>query len=665
VCTEWHTDYLMNKNSKDSAIREYKYRVQQMSSNPVQKISLAFWVAITILQGAAISPFKEFNGLDDSYFWLISQSAKNLSIIKGEQFLTMGPLGFLDLADPTWHLGYSLSVLFKLFTALILWAGINQRLNLVYKNYNIKYISTTVIVTFFSLVNPTSINLAIGFFLYKHKNRTLEIFSWASVLNILFFVKFLPFVLCACLYGIRSDLYRHILKILFCTFVIISLYTSVVGVTDLYQMLSGSHQTLIGYGAVSSDSSSNLNHYIYFTLFVIIIWRNTSKEFNIIQKLSLASLLFVIFKYGFTRHDVFHVIITFTVLLTMHIYLLSMKLQKTSSKFNKTVRLITFITLSVFVFFSIHGEKILSLSKYVLFILILLIFLAIYHRDQINRYSYFKYYLIMIVATFAISGITPLNPIMPTVIKSSPFSIKERIEWSINSIFSLNSSDGYFLEQKYVRNKEVRSLNEFITQNDLKGNYILMNYSIPLRTNIDLVEVRPPVNPVGAFTSDLDTKNLNWIISTDVDWIFFDGSGIDPIQLLNLSPKFFKYIACNFSYRYFDDSYLVLSKNAEDKCSNLKTIYLDFGGNYYKSYDTESFVYIKQSSKQPMGEDLIKMIFKPLYSLHVNDHRISLRNEVKGDLIRLPNQIDFPDKYSLNGDTLTSLSIDTRFVFGK
>lgn len=655
----------MNKNSKGADIREYKHRVQLISSNPIQKISLAFWVAITILQGAAISPFKEFKGLDDSYYWLISQSAKNLSIVKGEQFLTMGPLGFLDLADPTWHLGYSLSVLFKLTTALILWAGINQKLNLVYTNYTIKYISTTVIVTFFSLVNPTSINLAIGFFLYKHKNKTLEIFFWASVLNVLFFIKFLPFVICACFYGIRSDLYRHILKILFCTFVIISLYTSLVGVTDLYQMLSGSYQTLIGYGAVSSDSRSNSNHYIYFALFVIIIWRNISKKFNIIQKLSLASLLFVIFKYGFTRHDVFHVIITFTVLLTMYIYLLSMKLQKTHSKFNKSVQLITFMTLSVFVFFSIHGEKIFSLSKYVVFILILLIFLAVYHRDRIYEYNYFKYYLIMIVATFAISGITPLNPIMPTVIKSSPFSIKERVGWSIDSILSLNSSGDYFLEQNYVRNKETRSLYDFIAKDDLKGNYILMNYAIPLRTNIDLVELRPPVNPVGAFTSELDTKNLNWIMSTNVDWIFFDGSGIDPIQLLNLSPKFFKYIACNFSYRYFDDSYLVLSKNTEDKCNDLKTIYLDFGGNYYESYDTESFVYIEQSSTHSMGEDLIKKIFKPLYNLHVNGRRISLRNEVNGDLIRLPNQIDFPDKYSLNGDTLNSFTIDTRFVFGQ
>jgi hypothetical protein len=164
-----------------------------MSSNAAQRISLAIWVAITILQGAAISPFKEFKGLDDSYFWLISQSAKNLSIVKGEQFLTMGPLGFLDLADPTWHLGYSLSVFFKLTTALVLWAGINQRFTLVYKNYHLRYMSTTVVATFFSLVNPVSINLTMGMLLYKHKSKKIEIISWVTMIYVLFFVKLLPF----------------------------------------------------------------------------------------------------------------------------------------------------------------------------------------------------------------------------------------------------------------------------------------------------------------------------------------------------------------------------------------------------------------------------------------------------------------------------------------
>jgi hypothetical protein len=153
-----------------------------------QKIIMCFWFSFTILQGAAINPFKEFKGLDDSYFWLISQSAKNMSIIKGEQFLTMGPLGFLDLADPTWHLGYSLSVMFKIITATILFFGINQKLNHLIVNYNLRYITTALLTTFFSLTNPASINLIIGMLLYKHKNKKIEIFSWAVLINILFFI---------------------------------------------------------------------------------------------------------------------------------------------------------------------------------------------------------------------------------------------------------------------------------------------------------------------------------------------------------------------------------------------------------------------------------------------------------------------------------------------
>jgi hypothetical protein len=653
----------MNKNTKVSSIRDYRYRLQLIGSNSVQKLSLAFWVAITILQGAAISPFKEFKGLDDSYYWLISQSAKNLSIVQGEQFLTMGPLGFLDVADPTWHLGYSLSVLFKLTTALILWASINQRFSVIYKSYQLRYLSTTVVATFFSLVNPASINLAIGMFLYKQRNRLLEILSWSILLNILFFVKYLPFAILLMFYGIRRDLHKYLKYVVLLNIFITVIYISISGVNQFMQMLTGSFLTLNGYVAVSAENSTYINHYIYFLIFIVILYSKIHKQFNSVQKLALILIFYVIFKYGFTRHDVFHIIITFSVLLAISINNLYAEAKTRTHKLNTNLQLLTLIILCNFVFFSIHSESIFSISKYTILILVVTTTYVLFNRKYLLANMYFKYFSVILVATFAISGITPLNPVMPPVIKSSPFSINERLKWSLDSFESLLFNKDNELVEKYFNKKDSNELYKIISENDIEGNFMVLNYPIPLNIGANLVEFRPPINPVGAFTKQQDRMNLEWLYTTKLDWIFFDGNGIDPIQLLNQSPKFYSHIACNFSVYYTSNQYLILKNSGKDNCLKFKSTVISYRENSQYEINSKSFIYLVDNTRAPIVENIIKTLYKPLFALHYNNRVISLRNESEGDLIRIPSEIDFPGKFALNGDSLEVITLKKVFIF--
>ena len=632
-----------------------------MSSNPVQKISLAFWVAITILQGAAISPFKEFKGLDDSYFWLISQSAKNLSIIKGEQFLTMGPLGFLDLADPTWHLGYSLSVLFKLFTALILWAGINQRFSVVYKNYQLRYVSTTVVATFFSLVNPASINLTIGMLLFKHKSKKVEIISWVTIIYILFFVKLLPFFLSILFLGLRDDIRKHLKKITITLILLIAFYALIVDIQNFLKMVLGSYEVSKGYTNMRSDDFSYINHYLYFLVFSGIILSKTFKKFSLLQNISLFSVFILIFKYGFVRHDVFHVIVTFSIISSIGLYILSERTQ-TKREISNSRKAMIFISLCIiytFIFYSIHAQEVTSRSK---FNSLILMSIALYIATNFNKFlekDFFRYWSAFIIATFAISGVTPLNPVMPTVIKSSPVSVIQRAVWTYDSINSTITGNRLNLEDKYVDKKSAEKLVEFISLNNIGGEFIQISYNLPLsfKQNSFLTERYLPSNPTSTFTNELDRTNLNWIEKKRIRWIFFDGKSIGSRQLLNDSPSLFRYIVCNYDVFAVAGDHLILETSNHSKCETFKSSSVYFDGDSDIDINSSDFVYLFDKRENPIWSKVLNVFWKPISDMYINGHFMFSKSYQAGTLVRIPTELDFPGSFSLNGDVSSPMKI--------
>lgn len=651
----------MNKNSKDSAIHEYKYQVQLMSSNPVQKFSLAFWVAVTILQGAAISPFKEFKSLDDSYYWLISQSAKNLSIIKGEQFLTMGPLGFLDLADPTWHLGYSLSVLFKLTTALILWAGLNQRFSVVYKNYQSRYISTTVVATFFSLVNPTSINLTMAMLLFKHKSKKIEIFSWVTIIYILFFVKLLPFILSILFLGLRDDIRKHLKKITITLILLIVFYALMIGIQNFLKMVLGTYEVSKGYTNMRSDNFSYINHYLYFLVFAGIIISKTFSKFSLLQNSSLFSVLILIFKYGFVRHDVFHVIVTFSIITSIGLYILSDRTQKVR-EINNSRKAMIFTSLCIIytiVFYSIHAQEISSRSKFNFLILISITLFVAANLNKFLEKSFFKYWAGFIISTFAISGFTPLNPVMPTVIKSSPVSVIERAVWTYDSINSIITGNRLNLEDMYVDKKSAEKLVEFVSVNNLGGEFIQISYNLPLsfKLNSFLTERYLPSNPTSTFTNKLDETNLNWIEKNRIRWIFFDGKSIGSRQLLNDSPNLFRYIVCNYDVFAVAGEHLILENSNHSKCETFKSSSVYFDGDSDIPINSSDFVYLFDKRENSNWSKVLNVFWKPSKDMYINGHFMFFKSYPAGTLVRIPTELDFPGSFSLNGNISSPMRI--------
>jgi hypothetical protein len=657
----------MTKNSKDSNPRDPQYRVKLMSSNAAQRISLAIWVAITILQGAAISPFKEFKGLDDSYFWLISQSAKNLSIVKGEQFLTMGPLGFLDLADPTWHLGYSLSVFFKLTTALVLWAGINQRFTLVYKNYHLRYMSTTVVATFFSLVNPVSINLTMGMLLYKHKSKKIEIISWVTMIYVLFFVKLLPFFLSILFLGLRDDIRKHLKKIIFSLIFLIATYAITVNVQNFLKMMLGSYEVTKGYTNMRSDDFSYISHYFYFLVFSGLIIGITIKKFSLLQNISLFSIFVLIFKYGFVRHDVFHIVVTFSIISSIGLYILSdrTQIEREFSRSRKALFFASLCTVYAFIFYSIHAQEVTNLSKYNYLILMsITIYIAANFKKLLAK-DFFKYWSAFMIATFAISGITPLNPIMPTVVKSSPVSVIQRAVWTYDSILSSITGNQPNLENKYVDKESAIKLIKFLSEKNLGGEFIQISYNMPLNfeQNSFLRERYLPSNPTSTFTNELDIINLNWIEKKRIRWIIFDGKSIGSRQLLNDSPNLFRYIVCNYDVFATAEDHLILEISNHSKCETFKNTNVYFNGETDIQIDSSDFVYLYDERENSIWSKMLNVFWKPIGNMYINGHLMFSKSSEEGTLVHIPAELDFPGSFSLNGDVSSPIKIRFENLF--
>jgi hypothetical protein len=642
--------------------------VEPMNANLIQKATVIFWLAITILQGSAINPFKEFQGLDDSYHWLITQSGKNMSIAKGEQFLTMGPLGFLDLADPSWHFGYSLSVIYKVFTAVLLWLSINQKFNTIYQNNNVRYLNSTAIVTFFSLVNPTSINLVIGMYLYKHKSKNLEVISWISLILVLFFVKFLPFTLAVLLYGLRSDLHKHLKKIAAGITLLLIIYISMVGIESFYSMLIGSFQIISGYNKnMSYDNLEYLDHYVYFFLFSVIIFFKIYTKINVLQKISLALIFYVIFRYGFVRHSVFHIIVTFSILCALSLQILCSQHKNRihAIKERKTKNLLMFLIILLSIFYSIHAQKLLPFSKFNFLIQFVIAVFVVINIKQLVGISFFKYYSAIFVATFAVSGITPLNPIMPTIIKSSPLAFLERSSWSYDSFVSILTKNSEILESKYLKFDQSIELTNIASDNNFRGNFIQISYTTPINfeKNPQLKQFFPPSNPTSTWTRKLDEINAEWITNNEIDWIFFDGKNIGTRQLLNDSPLFYKYVVCNYSVYKSLESHLILEKNAKDKCSFIRNSFVNYNSTDSINYETSEFVYLISRSDIPLHHKLFSAFFKPFRNMYVNEKLVFAKDAGSGTLIRIPQELDFPGKFSLNGDTASELTFKEKTFF--
>jgi len=325
----------------------------------------------------------------------------------------------------------------------------------------------------------------------------------------------------------------------------------------------------------------------------------------------------------------------------------------------KTYHFLTFFIIFNLAFYSIHAQTILPFSKFNFLIHFCIFIFLLININKLLYFNFFKYFAAVLVVTFAISGITPLNPVMPTVIKSSPFSLLERSEWTYNSFISVFTNNFSLLENKYVKFPKSANLTQIAYVNNFTGNFIQISYTTPLdfQRNSKLNELFPPSNPTSTFTSKLDQVNADWITKNSVDWIFFDGKSIGQRQLLNDSPNFYKYIACNYSVFKNIETYLILKKNTETKCINFESSIINYGGPNIYSIKSSDFVYLDYSSDFSLNYKLLSTIFKPLSNLYVNNRLIFLKDNKNGTLIRIPQELDLPGRFSLNGDADLELEL--------
>jgi hypothetical protein len=290
---------------------------------------------------------------------------------------------------------------------------------------------------------------------------------------------------------------------------------------------------------------------------------------------------------------------------------------------------------------------------------------TLFFINQILISEQFRYFSAFMIATIAISGITPLNPVMPTIIKSSPLSFNERAVWTYDSLLLPLTSSRISLENKYVNNAVSEKLKSVVALNDLRGNYIQFSYNIPLTfsENPFLNQLFLPSNPTSTFTYKLDKKNLNWMLKNKIDWIFFDGQSIGSRQLLNDSPYLFRYIICNYDVFANAGDHLILKLSTSQKCNGFKNKTLFFNGESNLEIDSSEFVYLIDTRKISILNKILNILWKPTNNLYLNNNLVFLKSNQKGTLIRVPSQLDFPGSFSINGDVTSQTKITYRNIF--
>ena len=81
------------------------------------------------------------------------------------------------------------------------------------------------------------------------------------------------------------------------------------------------------------------------------------------------------------------------------------------------------------------------------------------------------------------------------------------------------------------------------------------------------------------------------------------------------------------------------------------------------NYDTSEFVYLISRSDISLTDRLFSAFFKPLRNMYVNDKLVFWKDAGLGTLIRIPQELDFPGKFSLNGDTTSELIFREKWFF--
>jgi hypothetical protein len=286
-----------------------------------------FWHFALWVQGAGVYAVLAPSGLDLGYNWAVTKATRENLFSLGEFVGPYGPFGFLEFAYPDWPLGFTLSIIWKLLLASVLMEILTVTILKQIKNLNLSYLLSMTLVTIIGALNMPNILLILIFVLraifhvswFRNADKS-EPFIDGSILLISFLIKPLPFVLVG-IYSLmyylgKGRLLRNLLLLAaYFTFIaVISFKLLGFNITSLILWFKGYLEISSGYTEMSYEDPARLLEYPMFVLMALYILFFIAKNERRVYLLLLTLSLYLVFRYGFNRHDG-HSITSFSIIL--------------------------------------------------------------------------------------------------------------------------------------------------------------------------------------------------------------------------------------------------------------------------------------------------------------------------------------------------------------
>jgi MFS family permease len=279
----------------------------------VKDIGLIF-VAV---QGLSLAPSSSQWGLDPSWGWLTVQATRLGWFQNGDYVWTYGPTFFLDSQVVTWKTGYFLAVLFRFCVGFFLYYVAFNHFSKILKNKFMATFGAVLITTVsFMLFTPSLILVAaIAFYFFANLKtefstswRIIALISIVTSIEILnkFFQGVLTIILCLALINARHlCLKKTVVYFTSTLFGLVSyFYLAGYGRDSLELFFRGQYELTIGYKAMASEPIGGLWEYVAFAVLSFITFWYVIKlsGFNV-PAYTLLLVIFLVFQYGFVRHD--------------------------------------------------------------------------------------------------------------------------------------------------------------------------------------------------------------------------------------------------------------------------------------------------------------------------------------------------------------------------
>jgi hypothetical protein len=288
------------------------------------------WYFIIIAQGAGINAVMQPTGLDLGYNWYLNYAIRHKFFGSGDFFGPYGPLGFLEIAFPDWRIGFVSMVLFRIVIAIQLFRKIRHRFDGIVPSGNAVSLLSLLFTTFIMQTQFASTAIFIIYLIefIKPRNTHREIPPFENyidgvILGVLFFIKPLQFLLILILLTSKyinkpSQSFTAIYRLILGSFSIslIVFLVSEFTFKNFVIWLRGYFEISTGYSSMSTEEVGRLIEYPIFAILVIFIMYQCKKFLDFPDLLILFCAIFIIFRYGFNRHDG-HSIFSFVLLCTI------------------------------------------------------------------------------------------------------------------------------------------------------------------------------------------------------------------------------------------------------------------------------------------------------------------------------------------------------------